>query len=341
MPKTWTDCDILALANTYQKACVLAAAVDLDLFAAFANKAGGSGGFSVEEATARLHADLRGMTILLDALTALELLEKDNEESLYTVPESVALLLGSDKPGNVRAMAQHQANCLRNWAQLGHVVKTGKPAERRESVRGAKSDHEAFIEAMDNVSAPMAPKIIKDLQPLRFKHVLDVGGATGTWALEFLRQNPDLTARATIFDLPEVIDQAKQRVAASGLAARVLLAKGDYLTHELPAGCDLAWVSAIIHSLGRLQCRELYQRCFQALVPGGQILIRDYLMDTSRTTPVGGALFAINMLVATAQGNTYSIPEITADLEAPGFKEVRLPRPDDTMHAVIGARKPS
>jgi SAM-dependent methyltransferase len=363
MAKTWTVPEILQIAAGYQPACVLAAAADLDLFRVLAPTGPAAAGFTAEEATARLHTDLRGTSMLLDALAALELLEKTGP--LYHIPPTVAALLGSSAPGNILAMAQHQANCLRNWSQLGRVVKTGHPAEHAPSIRGGTADHEAFIEAMDNISAPAAPKIIADLQPLKFSHVLDVGGATGTWALEFLRQNPDPIAQATIFDLPEVIAQARGRVSNSGLAQRVRLVAGDYLVDELPGSVaaagttgggltggtptphppqwtrpDLAWVSAIIHSLSRAQSRDLYRRCNAALAPGGQILIRDFLMDAARTTPLGGALFAINMLVATERGGTYTVEEIAADLESAGFRDVKISRPDSTMHAVIGARKP-
>lgn len=332
MNKQWTAAEVLQLASSYQGACVLAAAADLDLFHHLTRK----GAFSAEEATARLHTDLRGTMVLLDALTAMGLLEK--AEGTYCVPPTVAELLTDQRPGNVLAMAQHQANCLRHWAQLGRVVKTGRPAERVASIRGAEADHEAFIEAMDNISAPKAPEVVAALQPLAFTHLLDVGGATGTWALEFLRHAPQ--GRATIFDLPEVVEQAKARIAASGLAERVTLAAGSYLSDPLPGGCDLAWVSAIIHSLSREQCRELYRRCFGALVAGGQLLLRDFLMEPSHTAPAGGTMFAVNMLVGTERGGTYSVEEIRADLEGCGFQEVRVLRNDQTMNAVLGARKP-
>jgi len=140
-------------------------------------------------------------------------------------------------------MAQHQANCLLLWAQLASVVKTGLPARRVPSVRGQAGDQAAFIGALHSISAPNASRVIQAVQPLQFNHLLDLGGASGTWTMAFLRACP--TAQATLFDLPEVIPLARQRFARAGLTNRVQLVAGDFTADPLPAGADLAWVSAI------------------------------------------------------------------------------------------------
>lgn len=236
-------------------------------------------------------------------------------------------------------MAQHQANCLRNWAQLARVVKTGRPAERRPSVRGMAGDREAFIGAMHSVSVPNADRVVRGLQPLRFRHVLDVGGASGTWTIAFLRACP--MARATLFDLPRVIPLARRRLNAAGLGSRVRLVGGDFMSDPLPSGADLAWVSAIVHQNSRGQNRILFSKVFQALVPGGRIAIRDVLMDESRTQPIAGALFAVNMLVATEGGGTFTFTELREDLEAAGFTRAVILRQDQAMNSVVGAMKPN
>ena len=329
--KEWTVDELERLARGFQPACVLLAATELDLFGVMGGEA-----FTASQAAEKLGSDLRGTTILLDALAALKLLHKAGER--YEVPASVANLLTAGRPGNQLAMMQHQANCLRRWARLAEVVKTGRPAPREPSIRGEAADYASFIEAMDNVSGPVAGKIVADLQPLEFRHLLDVGGASGSWTIEFLRANPG--ARATLFDLPVVLPQAQERLRAAGLLDRVTLAPGDFYVDPLPAGADLAWVSAIVHQNSREQNRELFGRVFAALTSGGQILIRDYLMEASRISPVGGALFAVNMLSATEKGGTFTFDELREDLEHAGFADVKIVRPDDTMHALMAARKP-
>jgi predicted O-methyltransferase YrrM len=247
-------------------------------------------------------------------------------------------LLTADGPKSILAMAQHQANCLRRWAQLAKVVKRGRPAERIPSLRGAAGDAAAFIGAMHNISAPVADRIIQAMQPLRFKHLLDLGGASGTWTIGFLRACP--TAAATLFDLPHVIPMARRRLAAAGLGRRVKFAAGDFMADPLPQGADLAWVSAIVHQNSRAQNRALFAKGFQALIPGGRIAIRDVLMKRTRNRPVAGALFAVNMLVATEGGGTFTFEELREDLEAAGFRRVRVQRRDEAMNSIVVATKP-
>jgi len=120
----------------------------------------------------------------------------------------------------------------------------------------------------------------------------------------------------------------------------VALTAGDYLRDPLPAGADLAWISAIIHQNSRGENRGLYRRVAQALAPGGRVLIRDIVMDESHTAPAAGALFAVNMLAGTAGGGTYAFSETRADLESAGFRDIRLIRRDDGMNAVICGVRP-
>ena len=235
---------------------------------------------------------------MLDALTALELLVK--EEGRYSLAPGADACLTAFGSRSILAMAQHQANCLRRWVQLARVVKKGQAAERSPSVRGEKSDQEAFIGAMHNVSAPVADEVIGSIQPLQFRTVLDIGGASGTWTRAFLRACP--ASKAILFDLPEVIPMARRLLAEEAQAGRVEFVGGDFMAGPLPSGADLAWVSAIVHQNSRKQNRELFAKAFHALTPAGRIVIRDILMHPTDTEPVAGALFAVNMLVATEGG---------------------------------------
>ncbi|UCF33565.1 MAG: methyltransferase domain-containing protein [Phycisphaerales bacterium] len=331
MSKEWTAEGVLALAREYQTACVLAAAADLDLFRTLGSEARTAGYLA-----SKLGTHLRGTTVLLDALVALELLDK--EDGAYAVPPNLSPLLGAHDRGSVLAMIQHQANCLRRWAQLTVVVRSGKPAVRRASIRGEEADNEAFINAMDNVSAPVAAEVIREIGPFEFTHLLDVGGASGTWTIALLKANPEATA--TLFDLPEVIPLAERRLREAGLSRRVRLVAGDFDVDPLPEGADLAWVSAIIHQNSREQNRQLFARVFEALAAGGRVVIRDVLMDESRTSPPYGAMFAINMLVATEGGGTFTYDEVREDLESAGFIDVTVLRRDEGMNSVFSAVKP-
>jgi len=333
MGKTWTAESVNELVRSFQDACVMAAAVDLDLFTVLAE-----GPLGADQVAARVEADRRGMTILLDALGALGLLIKQGDR--YRTPPELVPLLASDAPGSVRAMARHQANCLRRWAELPWIVKTGRLPPRRPSLFGEAADLESFIQAMDNVSGPVAERLVGELGIRDFDHLLDVGGASGTWTIAWLRAAAP-GARATLFDRPEVLPLARERLEGAGLADRVTLVGGDFDLDPLPAGADLAWVSAIVHQNSRANNRDLLSRVARALRPGGRVLIRDMVMEESRTAPVAGALFAVNMLAGTEAGGTFTLGELREDLEAAGFAGVRLARPDPAMHAVVEAMKPA
>jgi predicted O-methyltransferase YrrM len=287
------------------------------------------------ELAGELGTDLRATTILLDALAALELLSKQGEK--YSVPEDVAGLLAGQSTDNILPMVRHHANCLRRWVELPKVVQTGKCAETGSSVRGAEVDREDFIGAMNTISRPVAAGIIDKIRPSRFRHMLDVGGGPGTWSIAFLRAAPE--AGATLFDLPAVVSIARENFAGAGLTDRVTLVEGDFYTDTLPEGADLAWLGAICHQNSRQQNRELFGRVYAALADGGVAVIRDVVMEASHTSPAGGALFAVNMLVATEGGGTYTFDEYSEDLCAAGFVEAELVHRDELMSSLIRARK--
>ncbi len=328
MAKRWTAQEVLDLSRSFQPACVLTAAAVLDVFTPLHSKPMTAGELACE-----LGTDLRAITILLDALAALQFLSKQGEE--YSVPEDVAGLLTEQSADNVLPMVRHLANCLCRWAELSKVAQTGKCAETGPSVRGADADQADFIGAMNTISRPVADKVIDKIQPSKFRHMLDIGGGPGTWTIAFLRAAPE--AGATLFDLPAVVSMAEKNFAEAGLTDRATLVGGDYYTDVLPEGADLAWLGAICHQNSRQQNRDLFANVHNALDDDGVIVIRDVIMDPSRTNPAGGALFAVNMLVATEAGGTYTFDEYREDLCAAGFAEVELVHRDEFMNSLIRA----
>ena len=72
------------------------------------------------------------------------------------------------------------------------------------------------------------------------------------------------------------------------------------------------------------ESRALIRKTYAALAPGATIVIADWLTNSERTAPVFPLLFAVNMLVHTKDGDTFSFEEIRSWLEESGFNEVRL-----------------
>ncbi len=326
--------EVTDLVRGFQPACVVVAGAELDVFSLLHARP-----MSAAQLARRIKGDLRATSILLDALASMKLLVKDSgPRPLYRVPPAAAGVLAEAGSQSMVGMVRHLGNCLRSWGELARVVQRGKPVARRPSIRGAEGDLTSFIRAMHEISEPMATPLVASLGPLKFEHLLDLAGASGSWTIPFLRINP--AARATIFDLPDVIPMARRLMKKTGLASRVRLVPGNYHVDAMPAGADLAWVSAIVHQNSRAQNRALFAKVLAALVPGGRILIRDIVMDSSRTRPVGGALFAVNMLVATAGGGTFTFAELRADLVDAGFAKVKFLRRGEAMDSVLCATKP-
>jgi hypothetical protein len=328
--KKWEASGVLGIMGGFRGACVLAAGAELGLFDALA-----AGPLAVRQLASRLKSDLRATATLADALAGMGLLDKTRRG--HVLAPGVAGLLTESGPHSVVWMVRHQANCLRSWGQLAEVVKTGRPARRGPSVRGAAGDLKSFIEAMNDVSRSMAPELVKAMGPLKFHHLLDLGGGPATWTIEFLRANPK--AKATLFDRPDVLPIARRHIQAAGLRGRVKLVAGDMDADALPAGADLAWISAIVHQNSREQNRRVLRKVHAALAEGGQILVRDFVMDESRTRPPDGAMFAVNMLVQTPAGGTFTLAELGEDLIAAGFRDPGFLYEGKGMDSVVKAVK--
>lgn len=277
-------------------------------------------------------ADLRGLTLLLNALVGLGFLEK-SQDTYRCCPELVPYL-SSDSPTSMLPILLHQARTWQRWSNLTEIV---APNARIDEDLEAASE-QAFIGAMHAIGSSLAPKIIRAFDPGNAMHVLDVAGGSGTYTLAMLEDNPKRTA--TLFDLPHVIDMARERLNQAGCLDRVTLVAGDFTCDPLPPGHDLALISAIIHQNSPAQNRDLFQKTRAALKPGGRVVIRDHIMSPDLTQPTRGTIFAINMLVATEGGRCYSFDEIEHDLEASGFENIRLIQKDTQMDGLIEAYRP-
>ncbi len=281
-----------------------------------------------------LGCNVRGMDHLLNALAALGLLDK--QADIFHLSGTGALF-SARHPETALPMLLHFNGLWKNWSTLSEVVKTGKPA-RPENAQPDEADRRAFIGAMHAIGRGLAAEIAAAFDASRCRQLLDIGGASGSYTIAFLQKNPRM--KAILFDLPPVIPMAAERLQAEGLHARVELVAGDFYRDELPGGSDLALLSAIIHQNDRAQNTALYGKIFRALTPGGTLLIRDHIMDASCTKPVGGALFAVNMLVNTPGGTSYTFEEIKEGLQAAGFGDVAWIRKGERMDGLVTAKKP-
>jgi precorrin-6B methylase 2 len=322
---------IRSLVSKFQESRIFLTAAEMDVFTLLAKKP-----MSAQEIADRLEATVRGVTTLLDAVVSMGLLEKNGEK--YHCPAEVASILSKESPTSITPMVMFATGGWKRWSYLTDIVRLGKDRIRGTAFDINESEQEAFTSAMHAVAYEMAPSIVAAIKPGEARKLLDIGGGSGAYAQAFLEASPGLTA--TIFDLPSVINMARQRLASTGLLDRIQLVAGDFYKDKLPTGHDLALLSAIIHQNSPEQNVELYRKIFSAIQPEGRLVIRDHVMSSDHTRPTSGALFAVNMLVGTAGGGTYSFEDIKSSLESAGFIKVNLIQPDERMNGLVEGFKP-
>ena len=323
---------ILKTAHGFMESRILLSAAELNLFTLLSAKP-----LTAKEINDKVKGDLRALTMLLDATAAMGFLQK-KDEAYFCEPET-AEYLRDDSPVTILPMVLHMASIWTPWSQLTDIVEGRILPSRNTDFSFHGKELEAFIGAMHSIGEPMARRITADVNPVGAKSLLDVGGGSGTYTIAFLRAATEL--KATIFDMPSVIEMARARLKSAGLLDRAQLVCGDYNRDELPGKHDIVLLSAIIHSNSHEQNLRLYEKIFRVLVPGGRLLIRDHVMDSDRVRPRAGAIFAINMLVETMGGGTYTYDEIASELAEAGFVNIRMLREGEQMDAVIEAGKPS
>jgi SAM-dependent methyltransferase len=294
--------------------------------------AGGEG--MAREVAERLGTDLRATELLLNALVALGLVTKTGGR--YGNSRLASECLVSTSPGYRGGGLRHHLHLWRTWSQLTDVVRTGRPSSTvRKKSDAAYSD---FVRAMYDFGWERAQRMADALDLEGVTSLLDLGGGPGSYSIAFCARYPAL--RAVVFDRPQALPVASEIVARHGEEDRVSFQAGDFLVDPLGSGYDLVLVSHIIHAYGEEENRRILRKAGDALVPGGRLVLQDYLLDDDRVHPAHSAIFAINMLVNTESGRTYAWSEVESWLEAIGLTPLERSRILDPAGIII-ARKPS
>lgn len=276
---------IMEMVRAFQRSRALLTAYELELFTALGNESKSSA-----EAAGMLGTENHATDRLMNALCALELLEKKDNKFLNTPLAQRFLVKHSpDFMGNL----YHSVNLWDTWSTLTRAVYKGTTVmEKKVNDRGEKW-LTAFIAAMHNRAKKIAPKVVDKLNLSKVTRVLDVGGGSGAYAMAFVKARSNINA--AVFDLPNVIPITQQYIEQEGLTNEIKTIVGDYTKDPLGNGYDLIFISSIIHINSNEVNMKLLKKCSEALNPGGQVVIQDFIMDEDRTTPPNGALFALNI----------------------------------------------
>ncbi|MEE4351830.1 MAG: methyltransferase [Desulfatiglans sp.] len=327
MPKDqWHPGKLLETSGAYWKTCVLHAAVKLDIFTAI-----GSQHLDAQSIAEELETDLNATERLLNALSAMELLDK--VDGRYSNIAGAEAFLSKNSPKYIGFMILHHHFLMEPWSRLEEAVRSGKQVRPRESFEDPVQ-REAFLMGMYNNAMLLAPRLVKEVDLSGRKHLLDLGGGPGTYAIHFCMENPSL--KATVYDLPSTRPFAEKTISQFEMNGRIDFQKGDYVTQEIVGQYDAVWMSHILHGEGPDVCREMILKAVSRLEPGGLIIIHDFFLDDSMDAPLFPALFSLNMLLATSSGRSYSERQVRETLQAAGVTNIRrLPFQGPTESGII------
>jgi ubiquinone/menaquinone biosynthesis C-methylase UbiE len=180
------------------------------------------------------------------------------------------------------------------------------------------------VENIIPLSYPPAQKLADHLKVTKTKNeirVLDLAAGSGIWGIALAQKSPGL--RVTAVDWAGMIPTTKRIAQKFGVGDRFNYVEGDILEANFGSGYDIAILGHILHSEGEDRSRPLLAKTFRALKSGGTIAIAEWLVNDDRTKPLPSLMFAVQMLVNTEKGDTFSFNEIKNWLEESGFKKVR------------------
>jgi ubiquinone/menaquinone biosynthesis C-methylase UbiE len=317
---------------SFAPACILTASLRLGLFSHMA-----AGRSTVADIARAAAASERGTRMLLDALAGFGLLSKSGQR--YELTPHARQYLVRESADYAGGLAESWA-MLEAWTHLDECVRTGQPVRRVEAQELAEEFFPTLVRTLHVVNREPARRIAATLgagasaEGLR---VLDVACGSGVWGIAFAEA--DSSARITAQDFPGVLPTTREYVERHGLTERFDFLPGDLKEVDFgEAQYDVALLGNIVHSEGEASSRDLFRRLGRALRPGGRLVVIDMIPNDSRTAPPYPLIFAINMLINTETGDTYTLAEYTAWLREAGFARVEAADIGSHSPAVIGHR---
>ena len=307
---------LLQIHFSFAPARILAAAVQLNVFSLIA--AGHKTGAKIAQAAA---ANERGMRMLLEALAALKLLAKSN--GAFRLTPLARRFLVRESPDYFGSMLEHD-HLWEAWTPLAEVIRSGQPYRCVEQKNKAEEFFPALVRSLHVMNRQPAQRVARVLGVgvrRRGLRVLDVACGSGVWGIAIAEA--DRTAHVAAHDFPGVLKLTREYVQRHHVERQFEFLPGDL--RDLDFGenrYDVALLGNIVHSEGEHSSRDLFHRLSRALVPGGRIVIIDMIPKDDRTGPPFPLFFALNMLVNTQQGDTYTIKQYRQWLADAGFRKI-------------------
>lgn len=329
---------VLDLLTAFRSSAVMFAACSLGVFDQLESGPADAAGLA-----RRLGANPDALLRLLETCVGLGLLLREGD-SFRNAPAAQAYLTRASARRMTGYVAYSDRVLWPMWANLADAVREGGHRWKQTfNLDGpifanffrTEDDKREFLWGMHGFGLISSPHVVAAFDLTRFTHLVDLGGATGHLAVGACRRYPGL--RATVFDLPGVLPQAREAVEAEkDVAARIDLVAGDFFIDPLPKA-DLFAVGRILHDWSEDKIMRLLSSIFAALPAGGGLLVAEKLIAPDRAGPRWSQLQSLNMLVC-AEGKERTLEEYEALLRKAGFARVEGRVTESPLDAVLAVK---
>jgi precorrin-6B methylase 2 len=325
--------ELMRLAGGHVEARLTQTALELTIFDALESSAA-----TAEAVANRLKLEPMATELLLNSLASLELLRK--QEEYFSLTEAAAKYLLKSSPQYLGAMIRFESSLWSCWEKLPEAIRSGQPVRPPNMYQDDPTETEIFIKAMDSLVKARgdAEVVANAIDWSGMTELLDIGSGPASYPIAFCERFPNLHAK--IFDLPGTLAITERYVREAGMTERIRLIAGDYRKDPIPGDYNVIFLSNIIHGESFEINRSLIRKLVSNLKLGGQIVVKDHILDDSHTNPPVGAIFSLLMLLTTESGRCYSFNEIKSWMEQAGLSRVErldLPAPL-TSSLVIGVK---
>lgn len=303
------------LNTAYTRAKILHSAVEVGLFELLAESPADETGIAE-----RLGLSPRLLPDFLRALVALGLLERTDDGYVNAARASVLVpgtpyYLGASARA---ASARHYAM----WGRLTEALRDGEPKAEQAAGPGAferlYQNPEAarrFLAHMDSAHALVGPQLAEAVPWSRYGSFVDVGGARGHIAAALAAAHPHLAGG--VFELPAVEPLFHEHMAELGMGHRIAFHAGDFFTDPLPAA-DVLVLGHVLHDWEPEQRQFLLTRAYEALAPGGAVVVYDQMLDDAEPD-LASILGSLNVALVTG-GSEYLVQDCRTWMEKAGFR---------------------
>ena len=317
--------------NAHQRTEALKAAIELEVFTAI-----GEGNTTVAEIAKRCQASEKGIRVLCDYLTIMEMLTKQDGHYALTLDSSV--FLDKRSPAYIGGATEFLCSPMLTdgFKRIAEAVRRGGTAMENDGTLGP--DHPVWVKFARGMAGLMAMPAqlmakIADPNADRKLRILDIAAGHGLFGIAFATNNQQ--AEITALDWKAVLEVAKENAQKAGVAGRYHTIEGSAFDVDFGSGYDLVLITNFLHHFDPPTCETLLRKVHAALADGGRAVTLEFVPNDDRVTPPDSAGFSLVMLAGTPAGDAYTFAELERMFANAGFSRSTMHQLPPTIQQVV------